>query len=510
MQSLVLATMELRIIGTRLSAERMGNHASGFQNMSGRLLSRIWGSGWLQGLVLICVWLLVWAFGILAEYTYHASIWFPPAGLTFAALLVIGWRAVPFIFVAAIISTFWSVELYSIESRWPKTLLAGIKFGFAHILVYAAGASVLRLIARRGQDRLPVIIIGFLIVSAVFSLLATAMVLLMLVSGGLMEFASIADSWFAFWVGDMVALIVLAPLFASMLFKLYARPVFRIVTLELVSQKNSLRQFVFKLFFTAAFVTLLMLITQQIDTLESAFLIFFLIIPQMWLTFSENTFRTVASLAILSFLMVLLVYILGLGDYAFVYQFAIAMVATTSYFGVAIPLLALDNERLRKQVMLDGLTGAASRDFLVQQVELEIQRSVRGDRAMCLLVIDIDHFKQINDRFGHGQGDEALIQLTTAIKRELRGTDVLARFGGDEFVTLLPDTDLERAQAIAQRVQVQVRALRIQPDYIMTTSIGIAEFRPDDLFSTLFTRADQALYEAKAAGRDRVRSAVAV
>lgn len=474
--------------------------------MSHAIAHRLWSSGWVQGVLLIAAWLLLWCIGILAEYAYHASIWFPPSGLTFAALLIVGLRAIPFLLIAAVISTFFSVSLYDIEISQLDTLYAGIKFGIAHIVAYGIGASVLKYIADHEEHRLPIIIIGFLVISATISLLATALVLIVLVTCGLMQSSEVPDIWLAFWVGDMVALIVLAPLFASVFLKIYPKPVFRITPLHILEKPKPIRPFIYKLAAGVAFLTLVMIMTARIETLESAFLVFFLVIPQMWLTFSESTFRTATSLAILSFLIVVWIYLLGLQEYAFVYQFAIAIIATTAYFGVAIPLLATDNEKLRQRVMSDSLTQAASRDYLIQQVQLEIQRCLRGRRVMSLLVIDIDYFKNINDNFGHAVGDQALIKLCETVKEVLRGTDVLARFGGDEFVALLPDTLLSQAQRIAERVQTQVKEIRINNEYSITTSIGIAEFRSDDDFNTLFSRADQALYRAKDAGRDRIRA----
>lgn len=474
--------------------------------MSQTLIKRLWSNGWLQGLLLIAAWLLLWCIGMLAEYAYHASVWFPPSGLTFAALLVVGFRAIPFLLIAAIISTFFTVALYDIDISRLETLYAGAKFGFAHIVAYGIGASVLKYIADHEEHRLPIIIIGFLIIAVAISLLATALVLIVLVTCDLMPSSEVPDIWLAFWVGDMVALIVLAPLFASILLNIYPKPAFHITPIWFLEKQRSVRSFAYKLGVNVVFITIVMLMTARVDTLESAFLAFFLVIPQMWLTFSESTFRTVASLAILSFLVVFWIYVLGLQEYAFVYQFAIAIIATTAYFGVAIPLLVMDNEKLRQRVMSDSLTRAASRDFLIQQVELEIQRCLRGHRVMSLLVIDIDHFKDINDSFGHAAGDQALMQLSEAVKQVLRGTDVLARFGGDEFVALLPDTKQSQAHRIAERIQIQVKEIRINGEHSITASIGIAEFRPDDVFSSFFSRADQALYQAKDAGRDRIRA----
>ncbi len=165
-------------------------------------------------------------------------------------------------------------------------------------------------------------------------------------------------------------------------------------------------------------------------------------------------------------------------------------------------------EALLKAVSCDHLTGLLNRRAFVEAVELEMQRWARFPRPLSLVMIDADHFKRINDQYGHAAGDAVLRHLAAGMTATFRAMDVLARFGGEEFVVLLPDTTLEGAEVVAQRlcqllasqaVEVGGQAVRY------TISAGIATMDADvSDFDALMQRADEALYAAKAGGRNRV------
>ncbi|HEX5394106.1 MAG TPA: diguanylate cyclase [Rhodocyclaceae bacterium] len=166
------------------------------------------------------------------------------------------------------------------------------------------------------------------------------------------------------------------------------------------------------------------------------------------------------------------------------------------------------NENLEQLVRTDTLTGAANRRHFVERMRLEIQRSRRSKPPLSLLMIDLDHFKQINDKWGHSAGDEVLRCFAQIVSSLLRASDLFARLGGEEFAILLPDTDLAGAEEAAQRViqaarQQQVACDKHQIQY--TISIGVAEIHDDESdYEPFLKRADRALYNAKHAGRDRV------
>lgn len=460
---------------------------------------------WQAGVALSLAWLAVWWLGHLAEFTAHASVWYPPSALTFAALLVIGFRAVPYLFVANFIATLCSVWLYDVSVGWPEIIGGGIANAIAHIGCYGIGAALLRRIADRKQHSLPRIVIAFLGIATAASMATTFGVIASLVIFGFMKAQAVAETWLAFWIGDFVALVVLGPLFGALLIKLVRSPVFWIEPLDSVRQDGLTGSFALKLIICLLVVSGAMLAAAGIGTVEGAFLIFFLLIPQLWLTHSESPLRTAVSLGAVSFVIIVLLGALDLAEFVFVYQFSIAIVATTAYFGLAIPLLASDNDKLRERLMFDRLTGATSRDLLFFQADQELARVRRG-AVSCLAVVDLDHFKSINDRHGHIVGDRALVELADIMRRQTRGTDIVARYGGDEFVLILPDTSHEQARQCLEALCDKVRASTAVKGERLTVSIGLTESRPEDDFSSWFERADAALLRAKRLGRDRVES----
>jgi diguanylate cyclase (GGDEF)-like protein len=454
-------------------------------------------------------WLALWEVGHLAEFTAHASVWYPPAALTFAALLVIGKRAVPALVVANFIATFYSAWLYEVDASWTELLAAGVGNAIAHIGCYGIGAALLQRIARSQRNSLPRIVIGFLGIATATSMATTFGVISSLVIFGLMEASAVVETWLAFWIGDFVALMVIGPLCGALLLKWVRSPAFWIAPLDVVRKDSLTGSFGLKLLVCALVTSAAMAGNALLGTVESAFLIFFLLIPQMWLTHSESPLRTTLSLALMSFLIILWMGALNLAEFVFVYQFAIAIVASTAYFGLAIPLLASDNDQLRKRLMFDRLTGAITRDLMLFQAEQELARTRRG-AISCLAVVDLDSFKGINDRHGHTAGDRALMELAAIMRRQTRNADVVARYGGDEFVIILPDTSLQDARKRMASVREALRHSIAIEDETLTISVGLAESLPDDDFTRWFERADALLLLAKQRGRDRIEPAESV
>jgi diguanylate cyclase (GGDEF)-like protein len=275
-----------------------------------------------------------------------------------------------------------------------------------------------------------------------------------------------------------------------------------------LTQQHFSRRFLLKLLLNGLLLTFCMLLAKVTDSPNSAFAIFFLVIPHMWIACSESALLNVSSVALSSFLIAFWVHLLGLMDYVMVYQFAINVIAANTLFGLAIPTLLADNMQLRKVAFTDSLTQVASRDRLEQRAALEVLRSAQEQQPLALLVFDIDHFKKINDEFGHHVGDQALQQLARLAQQSLRPFDLLGRFGGDEFVVLLPQTPVAAALHIAERIIEQLQQVRIADTHQLTASFGVAGLQPDEDYEQLFRRADRALYQAKLAGRNRACLAV--
>ncbi len=177
--------------------------------------------------------------------------------------------------------------------------------------------------------------------------------------------------------------------------------------------------------------------------------------------------------------------------------------------GMGMILMAGDRLRVEFEHLAsyDPLTNVLTRRVFLEACEQELARCRRHGRSMALLLLDIDHFKTINDTHGHQTGDRVLVDLVARIAALLRRPDQLARFGGEEFVLLLPETSQEEAITVAERILAHVAAPRegLPP---ITVSIGVATNRPDeDQIDALLARADRALYKAKAEGRNRIEVA---
>ncbi|HBW58305.1 MAG TPA: hypothetical protein DEF27_11065 [Oscillatoriales bacterium UBA8482] len=162
--------------------------------------------------------------------------------------------------------------------------------------------------------------------------------------------------------------------------------------------------------------------------------------------------------------------------------------------------------KLQQLSQLDPLTQILNRRSFFEYIENQFNRAIQDQSLFSLLILDLDHFKQINDNYGHLTGDKILINFTLAIQNYLRSSDYFGRYGGEEFVILLPETDQADALKIAQDICDLIAHLSIPTEkgnLNITVSIGVAVFRPQDTrIEDIFDRADQCLYQAKALGRN--------
>ncbi|PTT23287.1 GGDEF domain-containing protein [Acidovorax sp. HMWF029] len=163
------------------------------------------------------------------------------------------------------------------------------------------------------------------------------------------------------------------------------------------------------------------------------------------------------------------------------------------------------NRALDLQARTDALTGLLNRRGFETQMAFALALARRSTRPLSLIAVDVDHFKRVNDTYGHEAGDEVLRRLARTLEARLRGSDVIARLGGEEFVALLPDTDLEGARAIAQTLVTAMAQQRDPMVGTITLSAGVASMRnANDTGAAILRRGDMALYEAKGQGRNRV------
>ena len=177
---------------------------------------------------------------------------------------------------------------------------------------------------------------------------------------------------------------------------------------------------------------------------------------------------------------------------------------------MAIGMVLLATDRLRSELEYlathDSLTNTLTRRHMSETCEQEVARCRRHGRSMALLALDLDHFKAINDAHGHQTGDSALIRFVDTVNALLRRGDELGRFGGEEFIVLLPETTQTEAMLVAERIRATCEADTSTPRY--TVSIGVAAYlSATDTVDKLLAQADAAMYRAKASGRNRVESA---
>jgi diguanylate cyclase (GGDEF)-like protein/PAS domain S-box-containing protein len=163
---------------------------------------------------------------------------------------------------------------------------------------------------------------------------------------------------------------------------------------------------------------------------------------------------------------------------------------------------------LQRLATTDVLTNLFNRRYFFELANTELKRAIRYQQPLALVLLDLDHFKHINDTFGHAAGDQVLTAFATACKENIREIDVLARFGGEEFILLMPQTDSEQAYQVVERLRLATTQLRIEVEVqqiSLTSSFGLAVLAGEqDTLDAILQRADEALYAAKQSGRNRV------
>ena len=401
--------------------------------------------------------------------------------------------------------------------------LAGSDLVMGCLLVFLAHATPYYLAARLmdelvpdGASRaMPRTVTLFLLILSVAALLAAIGGSLALVQSGLMRWDEFKIGLLPWMIGDFAGALVLGAPLVSMLARVNNR-------LDLDAPRltppggHSLFEFGIGPFLLKLSLCLVMVLGSSILTSllpnyePIAFLLFFVIIPQMWIVHTESAFRSLVSIAVLSTTIAVCTRLFDVSHYALINQFAMIIIASSAYFGMSVPVLYAHNKALQQMLRRDTLTEAASRLHFIEQSRSELSRAKRYREPVSLIVIDIDHFKQINDQLGHALGDRVLREVASVCLDTLRSSDVLGRLGGDEFAVLLPVTALDTAEDVAQRL---CRALG-EIDLVdggrvvdISASLGVIEVKLDEeTYEQALERADGALYEAKRAGRNRVQA----
>ncbi|MBI3037618.1 GGDEF domain-containing protein, partial [bacterium] len=174
-------------------------------------------------------------------------------------------------------------------------------------------------------------------------------------------------------------------------------------------------------------------------------------------------------------------------------------------------VIAFENARLYSLAITDSITKLYVHRYFQLRLDEEVKRSQRYNSTMSLLMCDIDHFKEINDTYGHQQGDLILKEISNILRRDIRVTDIPARYGGEEFVIILPETAMDDAKIVAERIRRDIAKFEFpalaqnQPAIHATISIGVAGFPINaNNKDELIQKADSSMYQAKGSGRNRV------
>ena len=199
------------------------------------------------------------------------------------------------------------------------------------------------------------------------------------------------------------------------------------------------------------------------------------------------------------------------GDRRFMYFKYYPMFAKGNQLTTGVVLSAVDitkikvmEDELKRLSVTDALTQVYNRGKFQQSLEEEIKRQRRYGAALAIIMFDIDHFKNINDTYGHDAGDKILVNLVELVKHCIRETDLLSRWGGEEFMILLPHTTLDNAAKLAERIRISIMGSIFEEVDSVTCSFGVSELLPEDTDETFTKRVDNALYESKRSGRNRV------
>jgi diguanylate cyclase (GGDEF)-like protein len=169
-------------------------------------------------------------------------------------------------------------------------------------------------------------------------------------------------------------------------------------------------------------------------------------------------------------------------------------------------LLEVENKKYERLASIDSMTQLYNRQKFYELFISEYKTKMQRDNSMSMMMLDIDYFKSINDSYGHNIGDEVIIGIAHILKEELRNVDIICRWGGEEFVALLPTASVEIAETIAQKIRERIQETKFIEEKVVTASFGLTQVRENDTVEACIARADEALYISKEQGRNQVNT----
>jgi diguanylate cyclase (GGDEF)-like protein len=431
---------------------------------------------------------------------YATAVW-PPSGIALAATLLLGSRLWPGVWLGA------ALVNYSVNA---SPILAAL-LGTGNALEALAGAALIRRymgVPRRFEHCRDVVI--FVAIAALSCTIASTVAVLSMGVLGLVSWTDIPANWWTWWQGDVSGIIIVTPLVLSWRLR-RAAPWSRGKKLEGLCLGG-----------------LLLIVTHFVfgDATEflSPFPLTFAILPfMMWaaLRFSQRVVTT-ASAVVSAFAIDYTIH--GIGPFALWSMnesllILLAFISTVVITSLALSALKIERGRameqlervlgeLREQAATDPLTGLYNRRYLWEFLRREWIRAKRKDNSLAVIMIDLDHFKRINDTHGHEAGDFVLTAIAGLLRNQIRSSDIVCRYGGEEFALVLPEASLDNVRLRAEHIRAAIKHLDFTHEGVplggITASLGVALFpHHADSPDSLIRAADEALYEAKGVGRDR-------
>ena len=426
---------------------------------------------------------------------YATAVW-PPSGIGLAAMLLLGNRVWPGILLGAALAN------YTVNS----SLVVAVLTGTGNALEALAGAALMRRyvgVPRRFERSRDVI--AFVAIAAASCTIAATVAALSMTATGLVSWPGFLLNWWTWWQGDVAGIIIVTPLILS----------WRLRRAAPWSHRKKLE---------AASLGALLLIVSLLVFGDATELLTFALLPFMiWAAFRFSqrvvTTATAGVCAIAVYHTVNGVGPFGMPSLNESLLVLLAFISTVVVTSLVLSAAITDRRKataaledalaaLREEALTDPLTGLYNRRYLWEFLRREWVRAQRRGQPLSVVMLDLDHFKRINDTFGHRAGDHALVAVAGLLRNQIRSSDIVCRYGGEEFALVLPEASSDSVRQRAEDIRSAIKQLELSHDGValgrLTASLGIALFPlhadgPDALIAA----ADAALYEAKSAGRDR-------
>ncbi|CUS48501.1 MAG: putative integral membrane sensor domain [Idiomarinaceae bacterium HL-53] len=285
--------------------------------------------------VVFLIWLALWSVATLMEYAPHTSIWFPPAGLTFALLLVLTWRAIPGIFLAILVTGGLANVLYGSQQSFLDTLLSSACFSISHIGVYGLTALLLRFVLVNVAKRLTQKVLWFLLLSAVGSFAAAYSGISALVMSELIAAEDMQNLLLPWWIGDLAGVVILSPMVLAVMSSNHSE--FKEL-LNLQGERTplvDLQSVLLKILIAIVLLASTMALTFWLEHIAIAFSIFLIAVPIIWVVREDGSTATGVMLLTLSFFTAILIDVFAMMEYAALYQFALIFMAAVTWLSLA-------------------------------------------------------------------------------------------------------------------------------------------------------------------------------